>query len=86
MVRPRLPPDLLDRSAQESSRLLALSYLDQIDDAHRRLSDPLASGGLHDFRVGLRRLRSALRAYRAHLKGSVKGKKIGRASCRERVL
>jgi CHAD domain-containing protein len=74
MVRSRLPPDLLDRSAQESSRLIALSYLDQIDDAHRRLSDSLDGEALHDFRVGLRRLRSSLRAYRAELKGSVTGK------------
>jgi CHAD domain-containing protein len=74
MVRPRLPPDLLDRSAEESSRLLALSYLDQIDDAHQRLSDSLEQEALHHFRVGLRRLRSSLRAYRPQLRGSVTGK------------
>jgi len=71
---PRLPSNLLDRSAQESSRLLSLSYLDQIDSAHVRLGDQLDQEALHDFRVGIRRLRSAIRAYRAELEGSVTGK------------
>jgi CHAD domain-containing protein len=74
-VRPaRLPSDLLDRSAPEASRLLALSYLDQIDAAHGRLGDALDQQALHDFRVGLRRLRSAIRAYKAELAGSIGGK------------
>ncbi len=68
---PRLPADLLDRSAPESSRLLALSYLSHIDAAQRRLSDQEDAEALHDFRVGLRRLRSCVRAYRRPLKGSV---------------
>jgi CHAD domain-containing protein len=67
----RLPPDLLDRSAPESSRLLALSYLAQIDAAQRRLGDSTDTEALHDFRVGLRRLRSCVRAYRRPLRGSV---------------
>jgi CHAD domain-containing protein len=67
----RLPTDLLDRSADESSRLLALTYLDEIELAHRRLEDPLDTEALHDFRVALRRLRSCIRAYRTELKGSV---------------
>jgi CHAD domain-containing protein len=70
----RLPTDLLDRSAQESSRLLALSYLDQIDRAQQALGNSLEPDALHDFRVGLRRLRSALSAYRSQLEGSVTGK------------
>jgi CHAD domain-containing protein len=73
-MRSRLPPDLLQRSAQESSRLLALGYLGQIDDAQRRLGDSLDREALHDFRVGLRRLRSSLRAYQGPLKGSVTAK------------
>ena len=56
---PRLPSNLLDRSAQEASRLLSLSYLDQIDMTHARLGDQLDQEALHDFRVGIRRLRSA---------------------------
>jgi CHAD domain-containing protein len=74
----RLPPDLMDRSAEEASRLLALSYLDQIDRAQKRLADPLDLEALHDFRVGLRRLRSCLRAYRAQLKDSLSGKSLKR--------
>src|SRR3954453_1478204 len=71
---PRLPSNLLDRSAQEASRLLSLSYLNQIDLAHARLGDQLDQEALHDFRVGIRRLRSAIRAYRTELEGSVSGK------------
>jgi CHAD domain-containing protein len=67
----RLPSDLLGRSAEEGSRLLALAYLDEISWAERRLADPHDSEALHDFRVGLRRLRSCTRAYRPQLKGSV---------------
>jgi CHAD domain-containing protein len=73
-MRARLPSDLLGRSAQESSRLLALTYLDQIDHARARLGDPLDRDALHDFRVGLRRLRSVIRAYRTELEGSVSRK------------
>ena len=67
----RLPLDLLVRPADESSRLLALLYLEEIELAERRLADPLDTEALHDFRVGLRRLRSCTRAYRAELRGSV---------------
>jgi len=67
----RLPSDLLDRSAQEASRLIALSYVDQIERAQTRLTDARDAEALHDFRVGLRRLRSCTRAYRAPLEGSV---------------
>jgi CHAD domain-containing protein len=76
-VAARLPADLLSRSAEEAARLLALAYLDEINRAKRRLSDPLDTEALHDFRVGLRRLRSCIRAYRGHLKDSV-SKKIRR--------
>ena len=67
----RLPLDLLERSAPESARLLALSHLDAIDRARLRLGDGLDGEALHDFRVGIRRLRSAIRAYRGELEGSV---------------
>ena len=67
----RLPPNLLDRSAEESARLLALSYLDQIDRAERRLANPSDREALHDFRVGLRRLRSTLSSYRVQLQDSI---------------
>src|SRR5687768_11282549 len=67
----RLPSDLLKRSAEEGARLVALTYLEEITRAERRLADPADSEALHDFRVGLRRLRSCIRAYRGPLKGSV---------------
>jgi CHAD domain-containing protein len=70
----RLPPDLLDRSAQEASRLLALSHLDAIDQARDRVGDTRDEQALHDFRVGIRRLRSVTRAYKRELAGSVKGR------------
>src|SRR3954454_11087444 len=54
---------LLSRSPEEGARLLALSFLDQAAEARPRLSDPAETEALHDFRVGLRRLRSCLKAY-----------------------
>jgi CHAD domain-containing protein len=70
----RLPSDLMARPAEEAARILALSYLRQISRARARLEDPQDREALHDFRVGLRRLRSALRAYRMQLKDSVNKK------------
>jgi CHAD domain-containing protein len=62
---------LLSRSPEEGARLLALSFLDQAAEARPRLADPSDTEALHDFRVGLRRLRSCLRAYAAQLKDSI---------------
>jgi CHAD domain-containing protein len=73
----RLPSDLLKRSAEEGARLVALTYLDEISRSERRLADPADSEALHDFRVGLRRLRSCIKTYRGPLKGSV-SKKVRR--------
>lgn len=70
-MRARLPVDLLNRPAEEAARLLALGHLDEIEKASLRLADPTDTEALHDFRVGLRRLRSCIRAYRSHFKGSV---------------
>jgi CHAD domain-containing protein len=58
---------LLSRPPEEGARLLALFFLDQAAEARPRLSDPADDEGLHDFRVGLRRLRSCLKAYDAWL-------------------
>ncbi|HXO19946.1 MAG TPA: CHAD domain-containing protein [Thermoanaerobaculia bacterium] len=63
--------DLLSRAPAEGARLLALSFLDQAAAARPRLDDPDDAEALHDFRVALRRLRSCLKAYRAHLEDSV---------------
>ena len=68
---------LLARPPEEGVRRLALSFLDQAAAAFPRLADPADSEALHDFRVGLRRLRSCLRAYREVLAGSVP-KKLAR--------
>lgn len=62
---------LLSRPPEEGARRLALSFLEQAAQARPRLADPADTEALHDFRVGLRRLRSCLRAYRAYLEGSV---------------
>jgi CHAD domain-containing protein len=67
----QVPAGLLSRSPEEGARLLALSFLDQAAAARPRLDDPADAEALHDFRVGLRRLRSALKAYGAQLDGSV---------------
>ncbi len=66
-----MTPDLLSRPPEEGARLLALSFLDQAAQARPRLADPADTEALHDFRVGLRRLRSCLRAYRAYLEKSI---------------
>ena len=70
----RLPADLLARSSGESSRILALGYLDEVSLAGKRLGNSENTDALHDFRVGLRRMRSALSAYREPLEDSVTGK------------
>ena len=67
MTAPGFPTDLLDRQVEEACRLIALTYLDQAAAARARLDDPDDKSALHDFRVALRRLRSTLRAYQAHL-------------------
>lgn len=68
---------LLSRSPEEGARLLALSFLDQAAEARPRLEDATDTEALHDFRVGLRRLRSCLRAYDAQLADSIP-KKLAR--------
>ena len=66
----RLPDSLLELPAEEAARFIALSLLDTLRAARARLGsdDPEA---LHDFRVALRRLRTALRIYRPQLEDSV---------------
>jgi CHAD domain-containing protein len=58
---------LFSRPPEEGARLLALSFLDQAAEARPRLADSADSEALHDFRVGLRRLRSCLKAYSAQI-------------------
>jgi CHAD domain-containing protein len=68
------PAPLLPRPPEEGARRLALSYLDQAARARPRLADADDAEALHDFRVGLRRLRSCLKAYDAELAGSLSKK------------
>lgn len=69
---------LLSRPPEEGARLIALSYLDQASAAFPRLEDPADTEALHDFRVGLRRLRSCLRSYRPYLEESLPKKLLKR--------
>src|SRR4051794_2369801 len=72
MASPAPPPlGPLARPPEEGARRLALSFLDQAAAAYPRLVDPADSEALHDFRVGLRRLRSCLRAYEKALAGGL---------------
>jgi CHAD domain-containing protein/CYTH domain-containing protein len=66
----KLPRNLLDRPAEEMARLIALAFLDQAAVARRRFKQGEPEG-LHDFRVGIRRVRTALRAFRRELKDGV---------------
>ena len=63
--------DLLDRPAEEAVRLVALAELARAREARLALARGDDPEALHDFRVGLRRLRSQLRAYRAQLGDAV---------------
>ena len=64
--------ELLDRPALSAASMVALAHLDDATAAAARLSDRKDPEALHDFRVAIRRLRSALRAYptlREHVPG-----------------
>ncbi|HSF18422.1 MAG TPA: CHAD domain-containing protein [Vicinamibacteria bacterium] len=65
----RLARGLLERSPEETSRRLCFGLLGEGAEALDRLGKG-DDEALHDFRVSLRRLRSAIRAYRPFLKGS----------------
>lgn len=67
----RLPPDLLDRPAPEGARWLALAALQSLVRTQRTLEDRRDPEALHDFRVGLVKLRTDLRGYRSVLGDSV---------------
>jgi len=56
---------------------MALEFLAQARGAAKRLDDQEDVEALHDFRVGIRRLRSTLRAYRPQLKKAASKKQRG---------
>src|SRR3954471_12903115 len=66
----QLPPDVLRRLAKEAARRLALEHLKTAAALRDRLADPDNPEGLHDFRVAIRRLRSALRAYQPEIRST----------------
>lgn len=66
----KLRRHLLSRAPEETSRRLCLGFVDDASSALERMDDPSDTEALHDFRVSLRRLRSLMRAYRPHLRGS----------------
>jgi CHAD domain-containing protein/CYTH domain-containing protein len=72
----QLPPDLLRLSSKEGARRLALAHLKTAATLRDRLADPDNPEGLHDFRVAIRRLRSALRAYQPELRSTVRKKTL----------
>jgi CHAD domain-containing protein/CYTH domain-containing protein len=69
---------LLDRPAEDAIRRLALRAVDEAVAAAELLEADTDAGGLHDFRVALRRLRTLLKAYRGSLAHCV-SKKHARA-------
>lgn len=73
----RVDTETLAGAAEIGARRLALGYVDEADAALGRLADPSDVEALHDLRVAIRRLRSAVRAYRDALHGGV-GKKARR--------
>ncbi len=72
-----LPDDLLDLPVEEAVRLIALALIEAVLEARDRLGRSDEPEALHDFRVGLRRLRTSLRVYRPQLRRSV-GRRLRR--------
>jgi CHAD domain-containing protein len=62
---------VIDQTAEKGARLVALTLLQRSDSAARRLAKREDEEALHDLRVALRRLRTALRSFRPWLASSV---------------
>lgn len=65
---------LLELGAHRAARFLALRFLAEAQAGRVRLDDAGDAEALHDFRVGLRRLRSTVRAYAEQLQDAIGGK------------
>jgi CHAD domain-containing protein len=82
----RIDDRATDLSPEEGTRVVALGLLAEATAAAEALAAGRGDEPLHDFRVAVRRLRSALRTYRPWLEGSVrrrrerKLKKIARST------
>lgn len=68
----RLDPETLDRPPDEGARVVSLALCAAAEDAARRAGGGADDEALHDFRVAVRRLRSALRAFRQLLGGALR--------------
>ncbi|HEY6826894.1 MAG TPA: CHAD domain-containing protein [Gemmatimonadaceae bacterium] len=75
-MAPSSPP--VTDPAKRAVRVVALSLMRDVAAARDRLDDPADAEALHDFRVALRRLRTWLRAFRAVLRDTVRGKTVRR--------
>jgi len=69
----QLSHQMLAEPAKRAARVVARARLDNVRDAYARFGSDDAQA-LHDLRVGLRRLRSWLRAFRPELDDTVRGK------------
>lgn len=67
-------PRLAELPVNHGAREQALQLTRRVSEACLRLEDPEDSEALHDFRVGVRRLRTFLRAYQEYLK--IRGKTL----------
>jgi CHAD domain-containing protein/CYTH domain-containing protein len=65
----RLGDHVLDLSAEEGARVVALGFVAGARTAAEALAAGVGEEPLHDFRVAVRRLRSALRMFRPWLQG-----------------
>ena len=68
---------LLDRPTHDALAKVIRNYLRAAARGLARLEEPIDPGGLHAFRVAIRRLRSLMRIYRPWL-GRVAGRKVTR--------
>ena len=68
----RIEDGTLDLPAEEGARVVALGLLGEVTEAAAALAAGEGEEPLHDCRVAVRRLRSALRSYRPWLTGRVK--------------
>ena len=68
----RIEDRAMDLSAEEGARVVALALRAEASDAAEGLAAGSGDDPLHDFRVALRRLRSALRTFRPWLEDSVR--------------
>ena len=86
MAGMRIEDRVLDLSAEEGARVVALGLLAEAEEAADALAAREGDEPLHDFRVAVRRLRSALRTFRPWLEGGVRPKdekrlrKLGRST------